>query len=488
MRVCIVGAGYVGLVTGACLADRGHEVVCVDRDPERVRAIEEGRAPFHEPGLDALLARQRTLRATTDLAEAVRGAELTMIATGTPFDGSRIDLSYVTAAVREVGLALRGDDRYHVVVVKSTVVPGTTDGVVRETLESASGRRVGADLGLGMNPEFLSEGTAVRDFERPDRIVLGGVDERSRDALAELYRGFDGVPVLRTTNATAELVKYASNSLLATLISFSNEIANFAELLPDVDAMEVMRGVHAMRELTVHVDGQTHTASIASFLSPGCGFGGSCLPKDVSALSAWGAERGAPAPVLDAVLRVNRERPTRVVEMLERELGDLTERTIAVLGLAFKPDTDDVRESPAFPLVAQLLERGARVRAYDPVAGASAARVLGPRAHVIVDTLEEAVDAADAVVLVTRWDALRVVPSLLAERDPAPLLIDARRMLEPSAHVRYAGIGLGPRTTSGGAPRRKRIVSARMSVPTPAVGPEPPSSGARPQRTKGGGS
>lgn len=464
MRVCIIGAGYVGLVTGACLAEHGHEVSCVDRDPERVRTIEAGRAPFHEPDLDAIVHRQagRRLRATTDLAGAVRAAELTLIATGTPFDGAHIDLSSVEAAVRAVGEALKGRDDYHVVVVKSTVVPGTTEGLVRATLERASGRRVGPELGLGMNPEFLSEGTAVEDFERPDRIVLGGIDARSVEAMAGLYEGFDGVPVLRTSAATAELVKYASNSLLATMISFSNEVARLAELLPGVDAMEVMRGVHAMRELTVLSHGVRQPAPITSFLSPGCGFGGSCLPKDVAALAAWGRERQQPTLLLEAVLHVNRERPREVVGLLERELGPLEGKRVAVLGLAFKPDTDDVRESPAFPIIERLMARGAEVRAYDPVARATAAMVLGPRASVLADTLERALEGVDAAVIVTRWEELRAVPGLLAGRSPVPLLVDARRMLAPDVHPRYVGVGRGSRGASRSAP------TLRVGVPAGA--------------------
>ncbi len=482
MKVTIVGAGYVGLVTGACLAEHGHEVVCVDRDAERVRAIESGRAPFHEPGLDALLARQvgGRLRATSDLADAVASADVTMIATGTPFDGKQIDLSYVTTAAREIGRAMRRVEGYSVVVVKSTVVPGTTEGVVREALEEASGKRAGVDFGLGMNPEFLSEGTAVADFERPDRIVVGGVDERTCDVLAELYREFEGVPLLRTTNATAELIKYASNALLATMISFSNEIASLAELLPGVDAMEVMRGVHAMRELVVEAGGR-RTADLTRFLSPGCGFGGSCLPKDVSALSAWGAAKARATPLLDAVMQVNRARPSAVVAMLERELGVLDGKRVAVLGLAFKPDTDDVRESPAFPIVERLLARGASVRAYDPVANPNAARVLGPRADVLADSVDQALAEVDAVVLVTPWAELREATARLgASGEAAPVVLDTRRALEPDAYPRYLGVGLGTRAAGARELRRlERALPAGRLPPRPFGGRD---------RAKGGGS
>ena len=291
MKVSIIGTGYVGLVTGACLAEKGHRVVCVDTESSKVAAITRGAAPFHEPGLDPLLARHvgKLLFATTDLRAAVLDSDLTLLAIGTPFDGQTIDLTYVRQATRQIGEALRDKQGYHVVAVKSTVVPGTTDSVVRPILEEASGKTAGIDLGVGMNPEFLSEGSAIEDFMLPDRIVLGGIDARTQDVQAELYRDFEGTPVVRTSNATAEFIKYTSNSLLATLISFSNEIANLCATVPGVDATDVMRGVHLMRELQPRgADGARVPAGINSFLFPGCGFGGSCLPKDVKALAALG--------------------------------------------------------------------------------------------------------------------------------------------------------------------------------------------------------
>jgi len=245
MNVSIIGTGYVGLVTGACLAEKGHYVTCVDINPERVAALNRAESPIFEAGLDELLHKHvgRTLRATTDLPAAVSDSELTLIAVGTPFDGQTIDLSAVVAASRQIGSTLRNKTAYHVVVVKSTVVPGTTDLHVIPALEAAAGKRAGMDFGVGMNPEFLSEGEAVHDFMFPDRIVLGGNDARSLDALEELYRPFASAPRIRTNTRTAELIKYASNALLANLISFSNEIANLCSVLGGIDVMDVMRGV-----------------------------------------------------------------------------------------------------------------------------------------------------------------------------------------------------------------------------------------------------
>lgn len=447
MKVSIIGTGYVGLVTGACLAEKGHRVICVDTEAAKVDAITHGKAPFHEPGLDALLQRHvgRLLFATTDLRAAVLDSELTLLATGTPFDGRTIDLAYVRQATRQVGEALRDKAGYHVVAVKSTVVPGTTDTVVRPILEEASGKLAGRDFGVGMNPEFLSEGSAIDDFMLPDRIVIGGIDERTQDVQYELYAAFAGTPVVRTSNATAEFIKYSSNALLATLISFSNEIANMCATVPGVDAAEVMRGVHLMRELQPRgTDGARVQAGISSFLFPGCGFGGSCLPKDVKALAAWGAQRGQEACLLDAVLRINQGQPERMVELIERALGSLSGKRAAVLGLAFKPGTDDVRESPAFPIIAALTGRGATVGAFDPVAAETAAAVLAGRPGVsICPSLDAALEGADVAVLVTRWEDFRPLPTLLARMSPRPLLLDCRRMLDKAAYAPYAGVGLG---------------------------------------------
>jgi UDPglucose 6-dehydrogenase/GDP-mannose 6-dehydrogenase len=451
MEVSIVGTGYVGLVTGACLAERGHRVTCVDLDAERVRIINTGVAPFYEAGLDALLQRHvgpqphssGQLRATTDLEEAVRGSELTLIAVGTPLGADGIDLSAVRRAAREIGVALRDKEGYHLVAVKSTVVPGTTDEVVRPILEEASGRRAGEGLGVGTNPEFLTEGQAVRDFMSPDRIVVGGIDERTVAGLAALYEGFAGVEVVRTNNKTAELIKYASNALLATAISFSNEIARLCTALGGVDVVEVMRGVHLSHYLTTPLaDGGRVTAPLVAFLEAGCGFGGSCLPKDVQALIAHGARLGVELPVLSAVLRTNRDQPLRLVQVLEKHFPTLEGVRVAVLGLAFKPDTDDIRESPAIPVLRELSARRAQLRAYDPVANQAAARVVDLPGLRLCEGLEEAVEGADAVVVVTRWAEFETLPALLRGAATQPLVVDGRRMLDRRAVARYDGIGL----------------------------------------------
>jgi UDPglucose 6-dehydrogenase/GDP-mannose 6-dehydrogenase len=444
MKVSVIGTGYVGLVSGTCLAEKGHDVVCVDVDREKVERVNRGDPPIFERGLQPLLAKNagKRLRATTDLAAAVRDTELTLIAVGTPFDGKSIDLRFIEQVARQIGAALATKSAYHVVVVKSTVVPGTTDGFVRPVLETASGKKAGADFGLGMNPEFLTEGEAVGDFMSPDRIVIGGIDARSCDAQARLYEAFPGVPVLRCNSATAEMIKYASNALLATLISFSNELANLGTAIGGIDTVDVSRGLETSRYLSSLLPGgERLVAPIHSFLLAGCGFGGSCLPKDVAALVAEGRRRGLEMGVLDAALRVNAAQPGEVLRILSKHFPDLAGVRVSVLGLAFRPDTDDMRESPAIPIVRALQARGARVRGYDPIAAHEARRIFGAD-FPLCATLAEALADCDTAVLITRWREFEAIPALLAGIRPQPLFVDGRRMLDKTSIERYEGIGL----------------------------------------------
>ena len=443
MNVSIMGTGYVGLVTGACLAEKGHNVTCVDIDQAKVDRINRGESPIVEPGLDELLVRHagKSLHATLDARGAVLGSDLTLIAVGTPFDGQRIDLTYVKECARTIGKALAEKKGYHCVVVKSTVVPGTTDGVVLPILEEASGKQAGPDFGVGMNPEFLTEGEAVSDFMDPDRIVLGGIDAKSQDALEALYAPFHDAPRLRTNNSTAEMIKYASNAMLATLISFSNELANLGAAIGGIDSVEVMRGLHMGRYLSPIVDGKRVEPSVVSFLMAGCGFGGSCLPKDVSALVAHGRSHELPMDLLASVLAVNAQQTSQIFRLLGKHFPSLSGKRVSVLGLSFRPETNDMRESPAIPIVRRLLKEGAIVAAYDPAAAAEARQLFGDSVSV-ASTLEQALEGADAVVLVTRWKEFGRVPELLARNGRPPVLVDGRRMLDKDKVARYEGIGL----------------------------------------------
>jgi len=443
MRVAVVGAGYVGLVTAIGLAELGHTVACVDIDERKVAALNRGEPPIFEQGLQPLLRRNlgTGLAATTNLAGAVQASDLTLICVGTPSqsDGS-IDLSFVQQAAEQIGSVLAATPSFHAVVVKSTVVPGTSDQVVRPACELSSGKRAGVDFGIGVNPEFLTEGQAVDDFLRPDRIVLGG-DGRTVAMLRELYASFADVPIVETNAATAEMIKYASNAMLATAISFANEIANLGSAIGGIDAVDVMRGLHLSRYLTTPLpDGTSVTAPLSAFYQAGCGYGGSCLPKDVAALVAKGRQAGSPVSLLEAVTDINDRQPGQIGDLLRRELGTLRGRQITVLGLAFKPDTDDVRCSPAFPTLTMLTEAGAEVTVHDPVVGPELLHGVGDVAYVA--DLADAVKHADAIVIITRWDDYLRLPELIARLDPPPVVVDGRRMLAKTSVPRYAGIGL----------------------------------------------
>lgn len=446
MKISVVGTGYVGLVSGVCMAAKGHSVTCVDVDAEKIAKINAGIPPIYEKDLEPLLQsnlQSGNLKATTDLRSAVLDSEISLIAVGTPFDGAEIDLTYIRAVARQIGEVLRDKPAYHLVVVKSTVVPGTTDDVVRPMLEQASGKQAGRDFGVGMNPEFLREGEAVQDFMYPDRIVIGGMDERSIATMAEVYAVFANVDKLHTNNKTAEMIKYTANSLLATMISFSNEIGNLAAALGGIDVVEVMHGVHLDKRLSpILEDGRRIVPGFTTYLEAGCGFGGSCFPKDVKALIAHGERAGRPMPVLQAAIAVNEQQPQQVLNLIARNLPDLQGVRVAVLGLAFKPGTDDMRESPSIPVVNSLLSQGASVRAYDPIATHEAQKIFGDDGITYCTSLSQTLEQAEVVVLLTRWEELREVPQLLAALEPQPLFIDGRRMLDKRDFARYEGIGL----------------------------------------------
>ncbi len=442
MRISIVGTGYVGLVTGACLAEHGHDVTCVDVDPVKIDWINSRRAPIHEDGLPELLERTvgRTLRASGDLAAAVLDTDITFIAVGTPAVDGQIDLAFVERAAEEIGAAIARKNEFHTVVVKSTVIPGTTDGAVLRAIERTSGKKAGTGFGLGMNPEFLTEGTAVQDFSRPDRIVIGGIDDRSRAVIASVYDGFPDTPRFLTNTRTAEMIKYTSNSALATMISFSNEIGRLCSAVGDVDVADVMRGVHAAMYFTVRgPDGQRSPAPITSFLEAGCGYGGSCLPKDVTALVGQGRSLGVEMPLLASVLQINRTQPEELLRLVRLHYPELKGVPVAVLGLAFKPDTDDLRESPAFPILRMLRKEGARITAYDPVARPTGHPDLeGVR---LATSLDDAVAEADVVIHVTKWQEFEELGQHLRRLGRQPLVVDGRRNLKPHDFAHYEGIG-----------------------------------------------
>jgi UDPglucose 6-dehydrogenase len=431
-RIAVFGAGYVGLVTGACFAELGHQVVLRDVLPEKIAALERGEIPIYEPGLDELVERNRErLRFTTDVAEAVEGAELVYVAVGTPptYSGDA-DLSAVWTVVDELPDDL---DRRIVLVMKSTVPVGTGDKV-RAALDARGLKNVG----YVSNPEFLAEGTALHDFMAPDRVVVGGFDPADADAVAELYSKLDA-PIVRTDVSSAEMIKMASNAFLSTRISFINEIANVCELV-GADVTAVAEGMGLDHRLGKH------------FLKAGIGFGGSCFPKDISALKQLAGNSGYHFQLLSSVIEVNELQKRRVIGKLQKHLGRLRGTRIALLGLAFKPGTDDMREAPSLVLASRLLAEGAQVRTWDPVA--SAVDLLPTATQ--CDSIEEAIDGANAAVIVTEWSELADLANPdVRERMANPLIIDGRNMLDPAkvraAGFAYEGIGRPSHETGLGA-------------------------------------
>ena len=421
MRISVIGAGYVGLATGVGFASKGHSVTCVDVDAERVKRLNKGEPPIYEPMLTEHLKEvleKDLFEATTELTRAVSESEIIFICVGTPSkpDGS-IDLEFIKNASKNVGQAMRDKGDYSVITIKSTVVPGTTEEVIIPLLEKQSGKKAGTNFGVCVNPEFLREGQALLDFFKPDRVVIGELDKKSGDTLYQLYRDFT-CPIMRTDLKTAEMIKYASNAFLATKISFINEIGNICKRL-GIDVYEVAKGIGLDHRISPH------------FLRAGIGFGGSCFPKDVRALIAKARELKYEPNLLNSVMALNEKQPLRLLELLKKHFPNLKGKTIGVLGLAFKPKTDDIREAPSIKIVGELLKEGAIVKAYDPKAMDNFRRIFP---HVqYCERAEEILDS-DAVLILTEWEEFRKLDY------SGKVVIDGRRIEEAKTARVYEGI------------------------------------------------
>jgi UDPglucose 6-dehydrogenase len=419
MNLSVIGTGYVGLVTGACFAKLGHHVTCVDIDQEKIRKINNGVSPIYEEGLDSLLLTYKDkIAATTDYSSALQKSDITFLCVGTPsLKNGNIDLTFIKESTKQIAAVLKNKNSYHLVVVKSTVLPGTTHGVVLPLLEQYSGKKVGTDIGLAMNPEFLKEGVAIKDFLEPDRIVIGSYDEKSKTTLRELYQNFS-CPLVETSLSAAEMIKYASNAFLATKISFINEIGNLCKKL-GIDTYDVATGMGLDKRIG------------RSFLDSGIGWGGSCFPKDVDALIAWAKEIKEDARIIKSARDVNTDQPLRLMEILKKHVPKLKGKTIGVLGLAFKPNTDDVRESRATPIIKELLKNGAHVKAYDPQA-MDKFKQLYPQ----IEYCSKASDVlnSDAILITTKWKEF----TTLDYREK--IVIDGRRLNEAKTAKKYEGV------------------------------------------------
>jgi len=436
MRVAVIGTGYVGVVTGVSAALDGHDVVCLDIVDEKVQSLNSGKAPFYEPGLDAVikkLVKAGKLRASTSVVSEVARSDISFICVGTPSkkDGTA-DLSYIKAAGKAIGKALKKHKGYHVVVMKSTVPPGTTHNTLVPILVTYSDR-LPITFGVCMNPEFLREGSALADAAKPDRIVIGELNARSGKVLLEFYKK-KKCPILRMNLTAAEMVKYVSNSFLATKIAFSNEMANLCDQF-GIEVYDVMEAVGLDYRINPH------------FLRAGAGFGGSCFPKDVSALAKVAKRANVRTRILEAVLHQNEEQPLRVIDMAEHELGSLSGKEIAILGLTFKPGTDDVRFSRAAPMIEGLLVMGAHVTVYDPKGMDNFKKEF----HFDIKYAKDPQDALldkDAVIFQTEWPEFRKIPATwYAKLMRRPLVIDGRRTVDPAKlhkeGVKYLAIGAG---------------------------------------------
>ena len=435
MKIAIVGTGYVGLVSGACFAEMGLDITCVDTNTEKIDALNRGVIPIYEPGLEELVRRNAQagrLHFTTDLTTCLDDVEVVFSAVGTPpdEDGSA-DLRYVLEVARTFGRHIR---KYTLLVTKSTVPVGTSQRVREEIAEEIAARGCDIPFDVASNPEFLKEGNAIKDFMSPDRVVVGVDSERARDLMARLYRPFliNNFRVLFMDIPSAEMTKYAANAMLATRISFMNDIANLCDRVgADVDM--VRKGIGA--------DARIGT----KFLYPGCGYGGSCFPKDVKALAHTGREHGYPMQVIEAVERVNEQQKSVVFEKLAALTGELRGKRIALWGLAFKPETDDMREAPALIIIDKLLAAGASVSVYDPVAMDECRRRIGDRVH-YASSIYDAAEGADAVALVTEWKAFRMPDwAQLRRIMRGDVIVDGRNIYDKrevaAAGFRYRPIG-----------------------------------------------
>ena len=441
-KISIIGAGYVGLCTAVGFSSKGYHVTLSEVDKEKAEKINQGIPPFHEPGLQEELGsgvqKGNLICLVSQTEKAVLDSDLTFVTVGTPSktDGS-IDLKYMESAAHDIGAALKRKSSYHVVIVKSTVVPGTTQDKVKPILEADSRKVCGEEFGLCMNPEFLRQGSAFRDTINADRVVIGAYDKRSGDVLEDLYKGFycDHLPrLIRTSLSTAELIKYASNAMLATKISFINTVSNICEKIPGADVKVVATAMGLDKRIG------------PLFLDAGLGYGGSCFPKDIKALIACSKSLGYDPKILDSVEHINKNQPYKAIELCEELVGSAEGKHVAILGLAFKPDTDDMREARVIPLIYRLIEMGAKITAYDPVAMPVAKGIFKDKIAYACSA-QDCLRDADCAILVTEWpEFAKLKPEDFVGLMKNAALVDGRRIFDPEVFgkkIKFKAIGLG---------------------------------------------
>jgi len=429
VNITIIGTGYVGLVSGVCLAAKNHRVTCVDNNLNIVNKLNRGIPTIHEKGLHDLLnkaIKSNLFYATNNLTNGLNSADTIIVAVGTPSHNGIIDLSYILDVSKAIGQFIKTSQKKISVIIKSTVIPGTTDTQIKNAIEEASGKKLG-DFGLGMNPEFLREGNAIDDFMYPDRIIFGYQDLYTLEILEKIYSPWKCEKVCVNTR-TAEMIKYTNNTLLATQISTINEIANLASKLGGIDMLEVFDGVSLDKRWNPIVNNIRSNPKILTYLIPGCGFGGSCFPKDLQALRSQGEQNGLPMEILNAILSVNNKQPYQISKIIEEKIGNLLNKRILVLGLAFKADTDDVRESPSLKIIPDLLSKNAIVTAHDPIAIENFKLAIGNISSKIIfkNEWESCISDADVIIISTSWNDYKNICNYDLERK---IIFDARRLL-----------------------------------------------------------
>ncbi len=440
-KISFIGMGYVGLCTAVCFANKGFKTIVSTKDPEKADMVNRGNPPFYEPQLEGLLKKAiktRNLKAVAGRKETILETDTSFITVGTPPnpDGS-VNLKFVVEASKEIGKILKEKEGSHLVVVKSTVPPGTTEEIVKKNIEKQSGKAYGEHFLLCFNPEFLREGSAIYDTLHPDYIVIGEYDRKSGDVLEQVYKQFYGKnvpPMIRTNLPTAELIKYANNAFLATKISFINTFANICERIPGADVTRIAEAI-----------GKDHRIN-PYFLKAGLGWGGSCFPKDLRALIAYSKKLGYNPTLIQATDKSNQDQIEFMIQKVRNELKTLKGKKIAILGLAFKPDTDDLREARSIKIINQLLKKGATITAYDPMAISNAKESL-KRSIIYASSAVECLKNADCAILVTEWEEFKKLkPEDFTQNMRKPILIDGRRVYNPqkfSKKLRYVAIGLG---------------------------------------------
>tara|TARA_B100000989_G_C19531388_1_gene470152 strand:- start:5422 stop:6765 length:1344 start_codon:yes stop_codon:yes gene_type:complete len=434
MNIAVIGTGYVGLVSGVCLASKGHKITCFDSNEIIIKLLQKGKSPIHENGLKELMFQSeknisfKILNSSTE--SSLKDFDAIIVAVGTPTLEGKTDLSQIQSVAIIIGRMLKSSKKFISLILKSTVLPGTTDTFFRNIIENESGKKLG-QFGLGMNPEFLREGNAVNDFLSPDRIVLGYEDHGTLNILKKMYQPWNCEKVELNTRS-AEMMKYVNNSLLATLISSVNEYANIARELGQIDFKKVMHGVHLDNRWSPFLkeDGIKIFPEILEYLKPGCGFGGSCFPKDIKALSTLAKETSIKPNIIDSVIEVNEDQPKCIVRMLEKRVEDLSNKRVLILGLAFKPETDDIRESVSIKLINLLDKKVLSISAHDPIAVENAKKYINPSVNVnYVDNWEIELNKADIIIIATKWSVYKSINELsnsLSEK----VIFDTRSMLD----------------------------------------------------------